>query len=124
MNTTLDGKALFDEQDLQMEIDSPQRASMERSIPGLDGTLSIDLGRRPRSLRQRGTLRAAGQAQMQTRLSAIEACIDGRTHTLTTASGHVYTQVRMDALRRLKTHVAGPGISVEYEIAYTQLGAP
>jgi hypothetical protein len=123
MSTTLDGEALFDEQDLQIEVDSPQRGSIERGIPGLDGTLSIDLGRRARRLRQHGTLRAVSRMQMQIRLLAIEAFVDGQTHTLTTADGQTYSQVRMDTLRLLNGRPAGPGISVEYEITYTQLGA-
>ena len=123
MSTTLDGEALFDEQDLQIEVDSPQRGSIERSVPGLDGTLSIDLGRRARKLQQHGTLRAASRTQMQIRLLAIEAFVDGQTHTLITAGGQVYEQVRVDALRLLNSRSAGPGISVEYEITYTQLGA-
>lgn len=122
MSTTLDGKALFDEQDLQIEIDGPQRASIERSIPGMDGTLSIDLGRRARKLRQHGILRAASHTHMQIRLLAIEAHIDGHVHTLTTTDGRVYSQVRMDALRLLESRPAGPGVSAKYEITYTQLG--
>jgi hypothetical protein len=123
MTTTLDGEALFDEQDLQIETDSPQRASIERGVPGLDGTLSIDLGRRARKLRQHGIIRAASRTKMQIRLLAIEAFVDGQTHTLTAADGRTYSQVRMDALRLLSSCPAGPGISVEYEITYTQLGA-
>ncbi len=123
MRTTLDGETLFDEQDLRIEVDSPPRASTERSIPGLDGTLSIDLGRRPRQLRQRGTLRASSHAQMQMRLLVIESFIDGRTHTLATAGGATYGQVRLDTLRLLATRPVGLGVVVEYEITYTQLGA-
>jgi hypothetical protein len=123
MGTTLDGEALFDEQDLHITVDSPQRDSIERSVPGLDGTLSIDLGRRCRKLRQRGTLRAASHQHLQIRLLAIESFIDGHTYMLTTPNGEVYDQVRMDALRLLATRPAGPGVMVEYEITYTQLGA-
>jgi hypothetical protein len=122
MSTTLDGEALFDEQDLQIEVDSPQRGSIERSIPGLDGTLSIDLGRRARKLRQHGTIRATSRTQMQIRLLAIESFIDGQTHTLASADGRTYDRVRVDAMRLLNTRPAGPGIGVEYEITYTQLG--
>jgi hypothetical protein len=123
MSTILDGKALFDEQDLRIEVDSPQRDSVERSMPGLDGTLSIDLGRRARKLRQRGTLRAASRTQMQIRLLSIESFIDGHSHMLVTADGTTYDEVRMDTLRLLATRPAGPGVMVEYEITYTQLGA-
>jgi hypothetical protein len=123
MRTIFDGEVLFDEQDLRIEIDSPQRDAIERSVPGLDGTLSIDLGRRCRKLHQRGTLRAASDKQLRIRLLAIESFIDGHSYTLTTAGGEVYDQVRMDTLRILATHPAGPGLMIEYEITYTQLGA-
>ena len=123
MNTTLDGKALFDEQDLQIEIDSPQRASIERSIPRLDGVLSIDLGRRSRKVRQRGTLHAASHTQMQARTDVIKAFIDGHTHILATTDGQIHRQLRMDVFRLLDSRPGGPGVVVEYEITYTQLGA-
>ena len=123
MSTTLDGEALFDEQDLRIEADSSQRASIERAVSGLDGTASIDLGRRCRKLRQHGTIRAVSRTQMNVRLLAIEAFVDGQTHTLTACDGRTYSQVRMDTMQLLATRSAGPGISVEYEITYTQLGA-
>ncbi|OHB67546.1 MAG: hypothetical protein A2Y77_12605 [Planctomycetes bacterium RBG_13_62_9] len=59
---------------------------------------------------------------MSARVDAIAAFIDGRTHTLTTADGQRYDNLRMDTLKRLDEQVAGPGIVLEYEIVYTQLG--
>lgn len=123
MSTTLDDRALFDEQGLRIQVGSWQRAAIERAVPGLDGMVSIDLGRRCRTLRQRGVLRASGQATMRARLDAIEAFLDGATHTLVTADGQTYAKLRADAFTPLDRDVSGTGIVVKYELVYTQLGS-
>jgi len=122
MSTTLDDKALFDEQGLAVQIGSWQRTSVERSIPGLDGRISIDLGGRMRTICQRGLLRGAGRVEIRSRLDAIEAFLDGDTHTLMTADGQAYANVRVDAFTPLRRKTSGAGITVEYEMIYTQLG--
>ncbi len=122
MGTTLDGQPIFDERELTITATSLSRASVERTFCGLDGVLSIDLGARARLIQQNGVLRAAGRAAMRARVAAIMAFIDGRTHTLKTADGHEYPNLRMDAFRQRSERNDGPGIVVEYEIAYTQLG--
>ena len=58
MRVTLDGYILFDEQQLEIEAGSFSRNSIERTVPGLDGVLSIDVGRHGRKIKQRGVLRA------------------------------------------------------------------
>ena len=123
MSTTLDGKALFDEQDLKIQVGTWQRASIERAIPGLDGMVSVDLGRRSRTIRQRGILKASSQTAMHSRLNTIEALLDGDTHTLVTNDGQTYVNLRMDALTPLDRDTSGVGAVVEYEIVYTQLGS-
>jgi hypothetical protein len=122
MNVMLDGNALFDEQGLQIEIGSYSRARVERAICGLDGLLSIDLGKRTREIRQRGALRAPSRTAIQARIESISAFIDGGTHTLRIADGQEYHSIRMDSFRQIDMCTSGPGIVVEYEIMYTQLG--
>lgn len=122
MSITLDGKAVFDRQEVSLSVGSPNRASVERAVAGLDGMLSIDIGLRSRQIRQTGLLRAPSRAAMTGRLQAIEAFLDGRTHTLVAPDGQVYDNLRMDAFRKACESVAGPGVTVEYEIVYTQLG--
>ncbi len=122
MNTTLDGQALFDDREVTVVAGSPSRASVERAVAGLDGVLSIDLGARPRQIRQTGVLRAVSRTGMQARLNSIAAFIDGRPHTLSTADGQVYGNLRMDVFKQLREGAGGPGVVVEYEIVYTQLG--
>jgi hypothetical protein len=123
MTVTLDGNTLFDEQGLQIEVGSLSRAHMERAICGLDGVLSIDLGERTREIRQSGVLRATSRAAMQIRIDSVAAFMDGGTHTLRTAGGREYRNVRMDGFRQLQERADGQGILVPYEIVYTQLGA-
>jgi hypothetical protein len=122
MSLTLDGNALFEEQELRIEVGSPNRACIERAICGLDGVLSIDLGARTRRIHQTGVLHASSRTAMCARVASISAFIDGGTHTLRTADGQEYPNVRMDSFKQLDERTGGPGIVVEYEILYTQMG--
>ena len=123
MSVTLDGQALFDEANVQIRAGSPARASVERRVCGLDGMLSIDLGRQARTIRQKGTLRAASRVALRARVEAVTRFIDGGTHTLVTGDGQSYGDLRMDAFNELGESTAGPGVVLEYEIVYTQLEA-
>lgn len=121
MNTTLDGQSLFDQQQIEIEIGSISRDSMERTITGLDGVLSIDMGRRSRKIKQKGTLIAKSQLQMDKRISAISNYMDGDTHKLVTGSGQEFDDLRMDVFKVSKERTSGGGMVVDYEIVYTQL---
>jgi hypothetical protein len=121
MSATLDGQNLFDEQGLKIERGSVSRDSIERTISGLDGVLSIDLGGRSRRIKQRGVLRAKSRTQMDDRISAISAYIDGDTHTLVISNGEEFDNVRMDAFKVTKEKTSGTGLCCDYEIVYTQL---
>ena len=121
MYATLDGQDLFGQQELEIQPDSINRASIERAVSGLNGLLSIDLGKRGRRIKQQGTLRAQSQSQMQDRINAISAYLDGNTHTLMIGSDEKFENVRMDVFRVSKKRPAGGGVVVDYEIVYTQL---
>jgi hypothetical protein len=121
MKVTLDGQALFDEQHLEIEAASFSRDSVERAVPGLNGVLSIDLGQRGRKIKQTGTLRAKSRSQLDERISAISAYMDGDTHTLIAADGRQFSNLRMDSFNIGKEQIDGAGISLDYEIIYTQL---
>jgi hypothetical protein len=120
MHVTLDGQRLFDEQPLEIRTGSFKRDSMERTVPGLDGVLSIDLGRRNRQITQTGTLRAESRLQMDGKISTISAHMDGDTHTLV-AGDREFDHLRMDSFKILNEYADGVGICVDYEIIYTQL---
>ena len=121
MNVTIDGQNLFDQQQLEIQPASENRDSIERTVAGLDGVLSIDLGRRSRQIVQKGELRAKSKMQMNERISAISACLDGNTHTLVTGNGETFENLRMDVFKLGKERSSGAGLIVDYEIVYTQL---
>jgi hypothetical protein len=123
VSVTLDGQALFDEQNLQVTVGSHARRSIERNVCGLDGMLSVDLGRQARRIRQTGTLRAVSEAAMRRRIDNITGFIDGDAHVLVTADGGRYANVRMDSFKELGKSAGGPGLVIEYAIVYTQLEA-
>jgi hypothetical protein len=121
MRVTLDGQNLFDEQQMEIEIGSINRGSIERSVAGLDGVLSIDTGKRSRKIEQKGSLQAQSRMQMNNRINTISAYIDGKTHTLTRSDGEKIDNLRMDSFKVSKERAGGTGIIVDYEIIYTQL---
>jgi hypothetical protein len=121
MRATLDGQTLFDEQALELCVGGFSRDSIEKTVPGLDGVLSIDLGQRGRKIKQTGTLRAKSRTQLDKRINAVSAYVDGDTHTLVAADGRQFSSLRMDSLKLGKERIDGAGISVDYEIVYTQL---
>ncbi len=121
MSVTLDGQALFDAQQLEIEPGSVRRDSIERTMAGLNGVLSIDLGERGRQIKQKGVLRAKSRMQMNDRISTISAYMDGNTYTLITGNGEKFENLRMDVFKVSKEQVGGSGIAIDYEIVYTQL---
>jgi hypothetical protein len=121
MRVTLDGQDLFDEQQLEIEQSSISRDSIERAVAGLDGVLSIDMGGRGRKIKQKGLLQAKSRTQMNKRINAISAYMDGNTHTLTRGDDEKLENLRMDSFKVNKERTGGRGIVVDYEIIYTQL---
>ncbi len=121
MGVTLDGQDLFDGPELKIEPGSLSRDSIERKVSGLDGMLSIDLGQRGRKIKQNGVLRAKSRCQMNERIRAISAYIDGDTHRLVAGDGEDFDNLRMDVFRVDKERTSGGGLCYDYEIVYTQL---
>ena len=121
MRVTLDGQNLFDEQQLEIEPGSNSRDSIERAVAGLDGVLSIDMGGRGRKIKQKGLLQAKSRTQLNNRIDAISAYMDGNIHTLVRSDGEQLNNLRMDSFKVSKERAGGKGIVVDYEIIYTQL---
>ena len=121
MSTTLDGQEVFDRQDFKIEAGSFTRDSIERSVPGLDGMLTIDMGGRGRKITQTGTLRAKSRSHLDDRIATISSYMDGDTHTLVTSDGREFTNIRMDAFTVKNERADGAGIVVDYEITYKQI---
>ena len=121
MRVILDGQDLFDEQQLEIEAGSISRDSIEKSVAGLDGVLSIDMGVRGRKIKQKGLLQAKSRTQMNNKINTISAYMDGNTHTLVRNDGDKLDNLRMDSFKVSKERAGGRGIVVDYEIIYTQL---
>jgi hypothetical protein len=119
--TTIDGNDLFDSRQPEIELGSFKRDSIERAAPGLDGVMTIDMGRRGRKLKQTGTLRAKSRDRLNDRISAISEYIDGDTHALVTGDGREFDNLRMDSFEVTKETVDGAYIVVDYQITYIQL---
>jgi hypothetical protein len=120
MSVNLDGKRLFDEA-ATIEVESIQRESIERAVPGCDGVVSIDLGNRGRKIRQKGELRARSTAELNNKIEAISVFVDGDTHTLDSTNGEKYENVRLDSISIRNERVSGSSVVVNYEIIYRQL---
>jgi hypothetical protein len=121
MSTTLDGQSIFDEKQLEIELGSVNRASIEKTILGLDGVLSVDLGGRSRVIKQKGVLRAKSKIQMNDRIGLISTYMDGKTHTLVANSGEEFGNLRMDVFKAGNQRLGGSSVVYDYEIVYTQL---
>ena len=121
MSVTLDGHSLFGKGLSEVNPDSLKRDCVERTIAGLDGVVSIDLGTRSRRIVQRGVLRAKSRQLISERKKAISAYIDGGAHTLVTNSGEKFDNLRMDVFTVSEERIAGDRVEIDYEIVYTQL---
>lgn len=121
MSVTLDGQNLFGSEQLIIEQLSVGRDFVERSAAGLDGVVSIDLGKRSREIKQKGVMRAVTKTQMNEKIDAISAFLDGDTHTLITADGDAIENLRLDVVKVTNERASGVGMVCDYEIVYRQL---
>jgi len=123
MNITLDGQNLFGNEELKVQQESVERDLVERSVAGLDGVLSVDLGQRGKVVTQTGVLRAASRNELDNKIDAISAYMDGDTHTLKTNQGQTFDNLRMDVFNTTKHRASGNCVCCDYEIIYKQLRA-
>jgi hypothetical protein len=121
MGMTLDGLALFGDGETELEVGSFSREHLDRSAAGLDGVVSIDLGGRGRKIRQKGELRARSKAELNSRVEAISAFVDGNTHALVGSQGDTFENLRVDSVNVKNERTSGSGVVADYEIIYVQL---
>jgi len=121
MDATLDGERLFGAGEVEIAVGSIRRDAVTRAMPGLDGVLSIDMGRRGREIRQRGCLRAPSRSALKVKKDAIAAYMDGETHTLVTGGGEQFSDLRIDAFEVRDQQIGGGGLYCDYEIVYSQM---
>ena len=98
-----------------------RRETINYSFAGLDGVVSVDLGRRERKLKQRGFLSANSVRGLAKRIEDISSYIDGQGYQLTDQNGTSYANVRMDNFLLLSPIKVANQARCEYEITYTQL---
>jgi len=108
-------------EETHLEIDSWRRDSVDRSIGGLDGLLSVDLGCRGRKLTQSGILRAASKQSLIQTVDAISNLMDGQTYTMISGDGRNFEELRIDSFEVEQTDYSGRGVCCDFEIKYTQL---
>ena len=123
MNITLDSQNLFSNEELKVRQESIERDLSERSVAGLDGILSVDLGQRGKAITQTGVLRAASRNELDNKIDTISAYMDGDTHSLKTNQGQTFSNLRMDVFKTTKHRTSGNSVCCNYEIIYKQLRA-
>ena len=118
-------KAMIDEtlefEQMHLETGSYQRDAAERSVTGLDGVISIDLGMRKRQLIQKGILHAASAEALREKVDSFSKLIDGRIHKLVLGNGKSFDNLRVDAVEVAAECHSGKGPSCDLKIRYTQL---
>ncbi|MCK4999027.1 MAG: hypothetical protein KAS23_05815 [Anaerohalosphaera sp.] len=119
MNARLDSTLEFEES--QLQINSWQRGSVDRSVAGLDGVVSVDLGRRSRMIVQKGIVRADNDEQLTEKIESFALLVDGDEHTLTRGRSHVMTGLRVSSFSVDKVNRGGSGVWCEFEIRYVQM---
>jgi len=121
MKATLDGQIVFEDAELKVQAKSWRRDSIERTIAGLNGVLSIDLGLRSRKINQTGTLRAVNKSALSEKISEINAYMDGGSYTLAIVGGEQFENLRLDCFEVGEKQFSGGDVCCKYEITYTQL---
>lgn len=119
--TSFDGQELFASGPHSFQPGSWQRGLIRRSFAGVDDELLLDLGRRSRTMRQRGRLHGTTLADLQAQIDAIEAACDAQTHDLTDNLGRLHERVVMEGFELLCPIQAGCGFCCDYQIEYRQL---
>lgn len=118
---TIDGSRYFSECEYSIVTDSSGRESIERSVGGLDGAVSVDLGKGVRKIRQRGFLRGRNSAELCGRVRAIEGLMDGKEHEVRVGDGRVFGSMKAASCRFGEFEADGIGFRCDYEIVYMQL---
>ena len=119
MRVKIDGILELDEQNLT--IGSWWRDSSERAVAGLDGVLSVDLGKRSREIVQNGILRAVSEKALESEIKSVVSLMDGGTHTFLLDNGQELENLRIDAVETDGQAHSGGGVHCKLQIRYTQL---
>ena len=119
MKVLLNGTATFEQR--KLTAGSWHRESVERSAAGIDGTVSIDLGKRSRELVQEAVFRAFNEAELKAKIDIVRQYMDGSTYSLVVQGGRQFDNLRIDSVEVKGKDYNGAGVSCVCEIKYTQL---
>ncbi len=119
MAAMLDSTIKFEQ--LGLEVGSRARDSIERSMVGVDGALSIDLGMRERKIVVKGLLRAISVELLLARENSMAELIDGDMHILESANGVKFENLRIDSFEVTRQDYSGSGVCSEFTMQVTQL---
>ena len=119
MRAIIDGTFEFEQ--VELELKSLKRSEMERSAPGLNGVVSIDLGMRQRQIIQKGMLRSSSTKALNENIELLSSFVDGKNHLLTVEGGQVFGDLRMDKFEVDDKVHSGRDVSCKFTVTYTQL---
>jgi hypothetical protein len=104
---------------LKLKAGSWKRDSVEKSAAGLDGVVSIDLGRRKRKIKLFGIIESQSKGGLEKKKELINALLDGKVHMF--EADTEYKNIRIDLFEVVKDDHSGKGISCEFELGLSQL---
>ncbi len=119
MKVVLNGIATFEQR--KLTLGSWRRESVERSAAGVDGTVSIDLGKRSRELVQEAVFRAFNEVQLKAKVDIVRQYMDGSACWFVVQGGQQFDNLRVDSIEVEDKDYSGAGVSCVCEIRYTQL---
>jgi len=93
----------------------------EQDAPLGNGAALLSQGTHTRPITQRGQLRADDPVALYELMDAVEDMIDGRAYTLVDHEDRAWTGCVMVRFEPGAVLRRGPRVSVDYEIAYTQV---
>lgn len=119
MRVWIDGEVKIDEAAFEAGI--IRRQVVERSVGGLDGVASIDLGGRGRDIKVEGVLRAASGKGLDVLTDMIEAKMDGGDCVLSIDDGRQFGDVRIDVFETEERQFGGSSVSCKCKLQCKQL---
>ena len=119
MRVWINGEVKIDE--AVFAAGSIRRGVIERSVGGLDGVGSIDLGGRGREISVEGILRAASGKGLDCITDIIESKMDGGSCVLSTDDGRVFGDVRIDMFETGERQFGGSSVSCKCKLMCRQL---
>lgn len=101
--------------------DTWSRDCDDRSVVGLNGVVSVDMGLRTRRIVQKGLLRSISKDTLSGIISNIAELIDGSEHTVNLEDGRSFEHLRIESVDFDQPQTSGTGAACSFKITYTQL---